>query len=58
MLKALAYTVLTIMGLYLGYVFAATPGLEPQVAWTLLIIYCGALVLDLIEFKKIMQGRR
>ena len=58
MLKALAYTVLTIMGLYLGYIFAATPGLEPQVAWTLLIIYCGVLVLDLIEFKNIMQGRR
>lgn len=58
MIKALAYIVLTIMGLYLGYVFAATPGLDPTTAWTLLIIYCGVLTLDVIEFKAIMKGRR
>ena len=58
MFKALAYIVLTIMGLYLGYVYAVTPGLDTQTRWTLFIIYCGALVLDLIEFKTIMKGRR
>ena len=58
MFKALAYIVVTIMGLYLGYVYAATPGIDSQTAWTCLIIYCAVLALDVIEFKKIMQGRR
>ena len=58
MIKALVYTVLTIMGLYLGYVFAETPGLEPETAWTLFVIFCGVLAVDVIEFKAIMRGRR
>ena len=52
MIKIMVYTILTIMGLYLGYVFAETPGMEPETAWTCLIIYCGVLALDVVEFRE------
>ena len=57
MLKVLSYTILTIMGMYMGYVFAETPGLDPRAALICLAIYCGALALDVIEFKKFMKER-
>ena len=57
MIKLLVYTVLTIMGLYLGYVFAVTPGLDPETLWTCLAVYCGVLALDLIEFKNYAERR-
>ena len=57
MIKLLVYTVLTIMGGYLGYVFAQTPRLDPEAMWTCLVIYCGVLALDLIEFKNYAERR-
>lgn len=57
MIKLLVYTVLTIMGLYLGYIFAQTPGIDPETAWTCLAIYCGVLAIDVIEFRKFMERR-
>ena len=54
MLKALSYTILTIMGMYLGYVFAETPGLDPVAAGVCIAIYSGVLVLDVIEFRAYM----
>lgn len=58
MIKIMVYTILTIMGLYLGYVFAETPGMEPETAWTCLIIYCGVLALDVVEFREFFINRR
>jgi hypothetical protein len=55
--KVLAYLILTIMGMYMGYVFAETPGLDPRAALICLAIYCGALALDVIEFRKFMHER-
>jgi hypothetical protein len=49
--------VLTILGLFLGYTFAQTPGLDPQTAWTCLAIYVGVLAVDVIEFKGYMERR-
>jgi hypothetical protein len=49
--------ILTIMGMYMGYVFAETPGLDPRAALICLAIYCGALALDVIEFRKFMHER-
>lgn len=57
MIKLLVYTVLTIIGIYLGYIFACTPGINAETAWTCLIIYCGVLALDVVEFKIFMEGR-
>lgn len=57
LLKLLVYTILTIMGGYLGYVFAVTPGISAEAAWTCLIVYCGVLALDVVEFKIFMEGR-
>ena len=57
MLKILVYTVLTIIGMYLGYVYAETPGLDAQTGWTLLIIYCGVLAIDVIEFKAFIRRK-
>ena len=57
MLKVLSYTILTIMGMYMGYVFAETPGLDPRAALICLAIYCGALALDVTEFRKFMHER-
>lgn len=57
MIKILVYTVLTIMGMYMGYIYAETPGLDAQTAWTLLVIYCAVLVIDVIEFKAFIRRR-
>lgn len=57
MIKLLVYTVLTILGLFLGYTFAQTPGLDPQTAWTCLAIYVGVLAVDVIEFKNYAERR-
>lgn len=55
MIKLLVYTVLTIIGIYLGYVFGNTPGLDAEAAWTCLVIFCGVLALDVVEFRNLMR---
>lgn len=55
MIKLLVYTVLTIIGIYLGYIFACTPGINAETAWACLVIYCGVLALDVVEFRNLMR---